>query len=266
MRPSLVIHGAAGRMGRRILALAEEERIFEVVGAVDHPGHPDAGKDAGVLAGVSALGIKLGGEFPQRASVVIDFSLPQATAKIAEWCQKCGAALVVGTTGLEKPQTEMLTAAAKKIAIVQATNMSLGMNLLFSLVGKVAAALGPEYDIEITEAHHRLKKDAPSGSALSLAKSICESTGRDYPDCLVSGREGKDVPRKAGTIGMHAIRAGDIVGKHTVIYGTQGETITISHDAHSRDTFARGALRAAQWVLNQKPGLYNMLDVLGLAD
>jgi 4-hydroxy-tetrahydrodipicolinate reductase len=142
--------------------------------------------------------------------------------------------------------------------------MSLGMNLLFSIVGKVAAALGPEYDIEITEAHHRLKKDAPSGSALSLAKSICESTKRDYPGCLVSGREGKDVPRQAGTIGMHAIRAGDIVGRHSVIYGAQGETITISHDAHSRDTFARGALRAAQWVLNQKPGLYSMQDVLGL--
>jgi 4-hydroxy-tetrahydrodipicolinate reductase len=264
MRPSLVIHGAAGRMGRRILALVVEERIFDIVGAVDRPDHPDAGKDAGVLAGVSALGIKLGGEFPQKASVVIDFSLPQAAAKTIEWCQKCGAALVIGTTGLEKTQIDALQTAAKKIAIVQATNMSPGMNLLFSIVGKVAAALGPEYDIEITETHHRLKKDAPSGSALSLAKSICEATGRDYPACLVHGREGKDVPRQAGTIGMHAIRAGDIVGKHAVIYSTQGETITISHNAHSRDTLARGALRAAQWVLNQKPGLYSMQDVLGL--
>jgi 4-hydroxy-tetrahydrodipicolinate reductase len=249
-------------MGRRVLALAEEERIFDVVGAVDYPHHPDAGKDAGVLAGVSALGITLGGEFPQRASVVIDFS--QTATQTIEWCQNCGAALVMGTTGLEKAQMEMLTAAANKIAIVQATNMSPGMNLLFSIVGKVAATLGPEYDIEIIETHHRFKKDAPSGSALSLAKSICESTGRDYPGCLVSGREGKDVPRQAGTIGMHAIRAGDIVGKHTVIYSTQGETITISHEAHSRDTLARGALRAAQWVLDQKPGLYSMQDVLGL--
>jgi len=251
-------------MGRRILALTVEERIFDVVGAVDHPSHPDAGKDAGLLAGVSSLGIKLGGEFPRKASLVIDFSLPQAAAKIAEWCQTCGAALVIGTTGLEEAQMEMLAAAAKKIAIVQATNMSPGMNLLFSIVGKVAATLGPEYDIEITEMHHRLKKDAPSGSALSLAKSICEATKRDYPACLVHGREGKDVPRQTGTIGMHAIRAGDIVGKHAVIYGTQGETITISHEAHSRDTLARGALRAAQWVLNQKPGLYSMQDVLGL--
>jgi 4-hydroxy-tetrahydrodipicolinate reductase len=251
-------------MGRMILALAAEDRLFDIVGAVDYAGHPDTGKDAGALAGIAPLNVMLSGEFPQKASVVIDFSLPQAAPATIEWCQKSGTALVMGTTGLEKAQMELLATAAKKVAVVQATNMSLGMNLLFSIVGKVAAALGPEYDIEITESHHRFKKDAPSGSALSLAKSICESTQRDYPGCLVHGREGRDVPRKAGTIGMHAIRAGDIVGKHSVIYGTLGETITISHDAHSRDTFARGALRAAQWVLNQKPGLYNMLDVLGL--
>jgi 4-hydroxy-tetrahydrodipicolinate reductase len=264
MKPTLVVHGAAGRMGRRILALAAEERLFEIVGAVDYANHPDAGKDAGGLAGISQLGIVLGSEFPQKASVVIDFSLPQAAAQTIAWCQKSGTALVMGTTGLEKAQMDLLASAAKKIAIVQATNMSLGMNLLFSLVGKVAAALGQDYDIEITEAHHRFKKDAPSGSALSLAKSICEATSRDYPGCLVHGREGKDVQRQAGTIGMHAIRAGDIVGKHSIIYGTQGETITISHDAHSRDTFAHGALRAAKWAVNQKPGLYTMLDVLGL--
>ncbi len=264
MKPTLVVHGAAGRMGRRILALAAEERLFEVVGAVDCAGHPDTGKDAGGLAGVSPLGIVLGSEFPQKASVVIDFSMPQAAEQTIAWCQKSGAALVMGTTGLEKAQIDMLASAAKKIAVVQATNMSMGMNLLFSIVGKVAAALGQDYDIEITEAHHRFKKDAPSGSALSLAKSICEATGRDYPGCLVHGREGKDVPRQAGTIGMHAIRAGDIVGQHSVIYGTQGETITISHNAHSRDTLARGALRAAKWIVTQKPGLYNMLDVLGL--
>jgi len=266
MKPTLVIYGAAGRMGRRILALAGEEQDFQIVGAVDHPSHPDLGKDAGLLAGISALGVKLNSQFPQKASVAIDFSLPQAVAQIIDWCQKTGAALVMGTTGLEKAQMEMLQTAAKKIAIVQATNMSLGMNLLFSMVGKVAAALGPDYDIEIIEAHHRHKKDAPSGSALSLAKSICGGTGRDYPDCLVYGRQGKDVPRRTGTIGMHAIRAGDIVGQHSVIYGAPGETITISHDAHSRDTFARGALRAAGWLLKQKPGLYTMQDVLGLAE
>jgi 4-hydroxy-tetrahydrodipicolinate reductase len=142
--------------------------------------------------------------------------------------------------------------------------MSLGMNLLFSLVGRVARSLGEDYDIEIIEAHHRHKKDAPSGSALSLAQSICEQTGRKYPDVLVYGREGKEALRQKGTIGMHAIRAGDIVGQHTVLYGTQGETVTLSHSAHSRDTFARGALTAAQWLLGRAPGLYSMQDVLGL--
>jgi 4-hydroxy-tetrahydrodipicolinate reductase len=266
MKPTLVIHGAAGRMGRRILALAMEEQVFQVAGAVDHPSHPDAGKDAGLLAGTSSLGVKLDGRFSGTASIVIDFSLPAAANQTIDWCVQNEIALVMGTTGLEKAQMDRLQKAAEKIAIVQATNMSLGMNLLFSLVGKVAAALGSDYDIEITEAHHRFKKDAPSGSALSLAKSICESTGRDYPGCLVHGREGKEALRQPGTIGMHAIRAGDIVGQHSVIYGTQGETVTISHDAHSRDTFARGALRAAQWLLKQKPGLYNMLHVLGLAE
>ncbi len=260
------MHGAAGRMGRRILALATEEQVFEITGAVDHSSHPDLGKDVGLLAGVSSLGVKLDSQFSKTASVVIDFSLPQAANQVIQWCAKNGVALVTGTTGLEKAQMDLLQKAAVKIAIVQATNMSLGMNLLFSIVGKVAAALGADYDIEITEAHHRFKKDAPSGSALSLAKSICEATGRDYPECLVHGREGKEVPRQPGTIGMHAIRAGDIVGQHSVIYGTLGETVTLSHNAGSRDTFARGALRAANWVLKQKPGLYTMQDVLGLTE
>lgn len=266
MKPTLIIHGAAGRMGRMILALAAQEQVFHIVGAVDYPGHPDLGKDAGLLAGISTLGVKLEGQFSKTASVVIDFSLPKAANQTIEWCEKNGVALVMGTTGLEKAHMDMLQKASQKIAIVQATNMSLGMNLLFSLVGKVAQALGSDYDIEITEAHHRFKKDAPSGSALSLAKSICQATDRDYPGCLVHGREGKEALRQAGTIGMHAIRAGDIVGKHSVIYGTQGETITISHDAHSRETFVHGALRAAHWILKQKPSLYTMQDVLGLSE
>lgn len=265
MKPTLVIRGAAGRMGKRIVALAAEDQIFQIVSAIDYPAHPDLGKDAGLLAGVAALGVALGKAFPDKADVMIDFSLPQAAVETIAWAEKTGTALVMGTTGLENAQMEMLKKAAQKIAIVQATNMSLGMNLLFSIVGKVAAALGPNYDIEITEAHHRFKKDAPSGSALSLAKSICDATLREYPGCLVHGREGKEALRQPGTIGMHAIRAGDIVGQHSVIYGTLGETITISHDAHTRDTFVRGALRAAQWLLTQKPGLYNMQHVLGLA-
>jgi 4-hydroxy-tetrahydrodipicolinate reductase len=252
-------------MGKRILALAVEEQAFQIIGAIDYPAHPDLGKDAGLLAGVSAIGVHLEKTFPAKANVMIDFSLPQAAAETIAWAEKTGTAMVMGTTGLENSQMDLLKKAAQKIAIVQATNMSLGMNLLFSIVGKVAQTLGADYDIEITEAHHRFKKDSPSGSALSLAKSICDATGRDYPGCLVHGREGKEAARKTGSIGMHAIRAGDIVGQHSVIYGTLGEMITISHDAHTRDTFVRGALRAAKWLLTQKPGLYNMQNVLGLA-
>lgn len=265
MKPSLIINGAAGRMGKRILALAHEDAFFSVVSALEHPKHPDLGKDAGVLAGIEALNVKLSSEFPKKGDVMIDFSLPEAANATIGHCADHAIALVLGTTGLTPAQFDLLGQAAKKIAIVQSTNMSPGMNLLFALVGKVAQSLGPEYDIEIVEAHHRFKKDAPSGSALSLAQSICKETGRTCPDDLTYGRQGKEALRKKGEIGIHAVRAGDIIGQHTVLYSTLGETITLAHNAHSRDILARGALRAAQWVVSQKPGLYTMQDVLGFA-
>ncbi len=264
MEPTLIIHGAAGRMGKRLIALAIESGFWKVVGAVDHPDHPDVGKDAGLLAGCGNAGVVLTGSLDKKADVLIDFSLPSAAGQTIAFCQKTKTALVMGTTGLADAHLDQLRKAGQTIPIVQATNMSLGMNLLFSLVGRVAKSLGEDYDIEIVEAHHRHKKDAPSGSALSLAQSICEQIGRKYPDVLVHGREGKEALRQKGTIGMHAIRAGDIVGQHSVIYSTQGETITLSHSAHSRDTFARGALSAARWLLGKAPGLYSMQDVLGL--
>lgn len=264
MKSGLVINGAAGRMGRRILAFVVEEGLFSVVAATEHSQHPDLGKDAGVLAGIETLNIPLSTGLPKKADVMIDFSLPDAAEATITHCRDNGIALVLGTTGLSKSHFDLLNQAAKKIPIVQATNMSLGMNLLFALVGKVAKSLGEEYDIEIVEAHHRFKKDAPSGSALSLAESVCKETGRTYPDCLVNGREGKDALRKKGEIGMHAVRAGDIVGQHSIIFSTLGETVTIAHNAHTRDTFARGAVRAAGWLVGQNPGLYSMRDVLGL--
>jgi len=264
MGQTLIIHGAAGRMGKRLAALALESRVWKLIAAVDHPDHPDIGKDIGLLAGCGPAGAVLSGQLDKRADVLIDFSLPSAAEETITFCEKNKIALVMGTTGLSEAHLEILRKAAAGIPIVQSTNMSLGMNLLFSLVGRVARSLGVDYDIEIIEAHHRHKKDAPSGSALSLAQSICEQTGRKYPDVLVYGREGKEALRQKGTIGMHAIRAGDIVGQHTVLYGTQGETVTLSHSAHSRDTFARGALTAAQWLLGRAPGLYSMQDVLGL--
>ena len=264
MKPKLVVTGAAGRMGRRIVALAAESGDFELTGAVDVAGHPDLGKDAALLAGAESMGVVLSSEHPKAADVMIDFSLPAATDTAVEYCIKNNVALVLGTTGLSAEQNAMLDAAAKKIPLIQASNYSVGMNVLFGLVGKAAVMLGGDYDIEITEAHHRFKKDSPSGTALSLAEKIAEETGRDFPGCLVHGREGKDALRTEGTIGMHAIRAGDITGEHSVIYGTLGETVTISHSAHNRDNFVRGALRAAKWLTGKEPGRYSMNDVLGL--
>jgi 4-hydroxy-tetrahydrodipicolinate reductase len=263
-KPKLIVCGSAGRMGRRIIALAVEAGRFEIVGAVEKAGQPDIGKDAGVLAGVPGLNIRITDTISAKGDIVVDFSLPDAADGTIDYCVKNNAALVLGTTGLSDKQQEKLSIAAGKIPVVCATNMSVGMNTLFALAGKVASMLGDEYDIEIVEQHHRFKKDAPSGSALILAKNICKATDRPYPDSLVNGRAGKDAQRAKGQIGIHAVRAGDIVGIHSVIFSTMGETVTLEHTAHSRDTFARGALRAAEWLLGKKPGLYSMADVLGI--
>lgn len=251
-------------MGRRVIAMAAESAVFDIVAAVDIASHPDIGKDAGLVAGIGEIGVKITSEYPETAEVMIDFSLPQATDAAVEYCAANGVALILATTGLTELQIKNLKKAAENIPIVYATNMSVGMSVLFATVGKVAKMLGEDYDIEITEAHHRFKKDAPSGSALSLAQSIAEETDRSYPDCLVHGRQGSDALRKKGTIGMHAIRAGDITGRHSVIYAALGETVTISHNAHNRDNFARGAVRAAQWITKKSPALYSMKNVLGI--
>ena len=264
MKSKLVVIGAAGRMGRRIVALAVESGRFDIVGAVESEGHPEIGKDAGLTAGIGPLNVTLGSSWPAEANVAIDFSLPEAADRTIQQCTAHGAALVMGTTGLTAAQQEAVKTAAKRIPILYGTNMSVGMNVLFSIVGKVAAMLGEDYDIEIVEEHHRFKKDAPSGSALTLAQNICKATNRPYPDSLIHGRSGKEALRKKGEIGMHAIRAGDITGVHSVIYSTLGETITLNHTAHSRDTLVRGALRAAEWLLNKPPALYSMADVLGI--
>jgi 4-hydroxy-tetrahydrodipicolinate reductase len=261
-------------MGKRILSLAIESGQFDIVGAVERPDHADIGKDAGLVASAGPLNIKLDGTYPAgadlsrrieaKADVAIDFSHPAAADKTIDYCLEGGVALVLGTTGLTEKQHKRIKTASAKIPIIYGTNMSVGMNVLFSLVGKLALTLGDEYDTEIIEQHHRFKKDAPSGSALTLAENICKATGKKFPDCLVYGRSGKDALRQKGTIGIHAVRAGDIVGVHSVIFSTLGETITLNHNAHSRDTFAMGALRAARWLVGKKPGLYSMVDVLGI--
>ena len=262
MKSQLVVVGAGGRMGKRLVAMAAESQQFDLVGAIDAAGHPQIGKDAGLVAGIDPMQIYLTDVFPDTADVVIDFSLPQATDKTLVFCRQNEVSLVLGTTGLNDRQKNDLKTLTKLVPVVQATNMSVGMNALFALVGKVANMLGEDYDIEIVEHHHRFKKDAPSGTALSLAENICEETGRTSDD-VIFGRSGSEALRDKKSIGIHAVRAGDTVGIHSVIYGTLGETVTLSHTAHSRDNFVRGALRAAGWVIKRSPGLYSMRDVLG---
>lgn len=264
MGTKLVICGAAGRMGKRIVALALEDGNFDIAGAVDVDSCGQIGTDCGQLAGVGDIAVAIDTEFPVDCDVVIDFTNPGATDETVEYCVKNNAALVLGTTGLSDNQMVKIDRAAKAIPIIYGTNMSVGMNVMFELAAKAAKMLGDDYDIEIVEKHHRFKKDSPSGSALTLAEKVCENTGKDFPDCLVHGRDGTDCLREKGTIGMHAVRAGDIVGIHSVIYSCLGETMTIKHDAHNRDNFVRGAIRAASWLTGKAAGRYFMADVLGL--
>ena len=264
MQPTLTVVGAAGRMGRRIIALALESQTFDIVGAVEAAGHPDIGKDAGVLAGVGQINVPITNQFPPETDVVIDFSLPEAAVETADICQAKKTALVMGTTGLDDQARQKLSETSEKIPVIYGTNMSVGMNVLFAVVGELAKMLGDEYDIEIVEHHHRFKKDSPSGSALTIAENICRATGLEFPTCIRNGREGKDALREKSEIGMHAIRAGDIVGYHSVMFATLGENLSISHTATNRDNFARGAVKAAQWLAGKEPGAYTMADVLGL--
>jgi len=264
MAIKLGIIGAAGRMGRRIGVLACQDERFTVSCAIERPDHPAQGVDFGELIGLGKLDLVISSTWSSRPEVLIDFTTPEATMNFLSAAQKDRVPLVIGTTGLTAGQLDRLEIAAKDIPVLQAANMSLGVNLLFYLVGKVAAALGDDYDIEITETHHRFKKDAPSGTALELARRICAATGRDFNSCLTHGREGREANRQPGAIGMHARRQGDVVGEHTIAFSTKGETVELSHKAHSRDIFARGALEAAAWLVGKNPGLYNMLHVLDM--
>ncbi|MEI8198258.1 MAG: 4-hydroxy-tetrahydrodipicolinate reductase [Phycisphaerae bacterium] len=271
----LIVTGAAGRMGKRIIALAAEEPgRFKVAGALDRAECLVLGQDAGKVAGAGELGVVLTTTIPAglgsnsetaaSGPVVIDFSAAAATRGLIGECQRRHIAMVIGTTGLTADDHKLIDQAAKTIPILQATNTSMGVNVLQKLVADAARQLGDDYDIEIVEAHHNLKKDAPSGTALSLAESICRATGRKLEKDLVHGREGKEALRAKGTIGMHAVRMGDVVGEHTVYFAAMCERLEIKHVASSRDTLARGALRAAAWIAGQKPGRYTMANVLGL--
>jgi len=262
---SLGIAGAAGRMGRRLIALAAEQpEVFQLVSAIDAPNSPELGKDASAVAGAAASGVAITATLAGTPQVIIDFSAPVATRSLLRQCTERGIPMLIGTTGLTADDHVLIDVAAKTIPVLQATNTSLGVNVLLNIAAQVARQLGEAYDIEIVEAHHNQKKDAPSGTALSLAESICKATGRDVQRDLTHGRVGHDALRKKGTVGMHAVRMGDVVGEHTIYFATPGERVEIKHVATTRDTFVRGALRAATFMAAAKPGRYTMADVLGL--
>jgi 4-hydroxy-tetrahydrodipicolinate reductase len=266
MPPILLgIAGAAGRMGRRLIALAAEQPdVFTLTTAIDAPNCPDLGKDAGTLAGAAPAGVALTATLVGNPQIIVDFSAPVATRVLLRQCMERRIAILIGTTGLTADDHTLIDLAAQTIPVLQATNTSLGVNVMLSIAAQIARQLGPAYDIEIVEAHHNQKKDAPSGTALSLAESICKATGRDMQNDLVLGRAGADAKRKPGTIGMHAVRMGDVVGEHTVYYATGGERIELKHIATTRDTLARGALRGAQFLAQARPGRYTMANVLGI--
>lgn len=265
-----VVLGAGGRMGKAIARCLLEGAVEDVSlhGAIDIWDCPELGNDMGLAAGLNEAGVEIQSDLSkigEDADVVIDFTSHHGTAGNAPRCAEWGTAMVVGTTGLNEEEVSILEDAASRVPIVWAPNMSLGINLLFSIVQSAASALkGKGYDIEIIERHHRLKKDAPSGTALGLGKAAAAGYGWDLEKVRKDGRCGDEGERPDEEIGMHAVRGGDIVGDHTVLFAAEGECVEISHRATTRDTFAVGALRAASWVVGKKPGLYSMKDVLGL--
>lgn len=262
-----IVAGAAGRMGKRLIALLWASKDFQVVGAVERQGHIDVGRDAGEGAGTGPIGVVVQESIEQvlaGADVLLDFTVPEAAMHNLEAASHAGVAAVVGTTGLSEGDLRRARELCARIPCVQSPSMSVGMNVLYAVLGEIARALGQGYDIEIMEAHHHFKKDAPSGTAERMAQILAHARGCDLRAVGVYGRHGMVGERAPGEIGIHAIRAGDIVGENTVLFGGMGERIEITHRAHSRDNFAHGALRAAAWVVGRPPGLYDFLDVLAL--
>src|ERR671934_1826736 len=264
----LVIAGAAGRMGSRIVALHRDAPGLRLAAALEAPGHRALGRDAGEAAGAGALGVAITADAAAaiaRDRVLVEFSVPDASLEHLQLVASAGARAVIGTTGFSAAQRDEIATLARQAAILVAPNMSVAVTLAFSLLRTMAKALGDDYDVEITEVHHRYKKDAPSGAAVRMAEIVAEALGRDLRKVGVYGREGLPGERSAREIGVMSLRSGDVVGEHTVSFGTLGERLELTHRAHSRDTFARGALRAVRWIAGRGPGLYSMHDVLGIA-
>ena len=262
----LIVCGPGGRMGGTLVRLIQDTPDCALVGAVDRPGSPRLGQDAGQVAGAGHLGVEIVDRIEPSGQrrVIIDLTTPEASVAHMKAAAKTATPIVIGTTGFNTRQLRQIRTLAARTPTVLAPNMSLGVNLLLGLVGQVARSLGDAYDVEIVEAHHRFKKDAPSGTALALARAAGDALGRKLERVGVEGRSGFG-ERKTTDIGLLSVRAGDIAGEHTVMFGGIGERIELVHRAHSRDAFGRGAIRAAQWVVGQERGLYGMRDVLGLA-
>jgi 4-hydroxy-tetrahydrodipicolinate reductase len=263
----VIVCGAAGRMGSTIVRLVHQSGTMKVAGAIEGSGHPQVNKDAGEVAGVGQIGVPITAELMPLLKgevIVIEFTAPDATLGHAKLAAEKKVPIVIGTTGLDQAQLAEIKKLARRTPILLSANMSLGVNLLVSLMGKVAKTLGDDYDVEIIEAHHRFKKDAPSGTALALGRAAAEGLGRKLDEVGINGRKGIVGERTKKEIAMLSVRAGDIVGDHTVIFGGIGERLEFIHRAHSRETFAQGALRAARWLAKQKPGFYGMQDVLEL--
>ena len=264
---NVAIAGAAGRMGRTLVTgIASHERL-NLAAAADRPGAPEAGEDAGRLAGVGDLGVTISEDIAPTVNafdVLIDFTIPSAALRHVGLCAEAGKAMVIGTTGFDAEGLATIRKAAERIPILLSPNMSVGVNVTFMLVEQAARILGDEVDVEVFEAHHRHKIDAPSGTAVRMGEILAKTLGRDLDSDAVYGREGETGERERRTIGFHSLRGGDIVGDHTVTFAGTGERLEITHRAGSRENFAAGALRAVQFVHARKPGFYGMEDVLGL--
>ena len=263
----VAVIGAAGRMGRALIQAVTEGEGVTLTAAIDRPGNSLIGSDAGELAAIGKLGVTVADSLEavkDDFDVLIDFTAPAATVANAQFCAENGKKMAIGTTGLSEEEKAQLAESAKKTAIMFAPNMSMGVNLCFKLLEIAAQVLGDEMDIEVVEAHHRHKVDAPSGTALRMGEVVADALGRDLKKVAVYGREGQEGPRDRETIGFATVRAGDIVGEHTVMFAADGERVEITHKATSRMNFARGAVRACRWLDGKEPGLFDMQDVLGL--
>lgn len=267
MARRIAIAGAGGRMGRYLIEAVQQHPDLTLTVAVERPGSAVLGRDAGELAGVGPLGVPVTDTLAamhEHYDTLIDFTRPEPTLTHLALCRAAGKQMVIGTTGFDDGQKNLIREAGATVGIVFAPNMSVGVNLCFKLLEMAARVLAPDCDVEIIEAHHRHKIDAPSGTALRMGEVIAQATGRTLSECAVYGREGVTGERARNTIGFATVRGGDIVGDHTVLFAGLGERVEITHKASSRLTFAQGAARAAAWLAHQRCGLYDMQDVLGL--